>query len=128
VIVLMHVATGALGGAASGSRAGAAALGPVLHLACDLVPHEDIPSRPFEAASGVAALLVLAARRGLDPATVGAAFSAAPDLEHVLPVPRPGGRALFPTHRWQSAVRPRGLPASLQLAAAVTILAALCRR
>jgi hypothetical protein len=127
VIVLVHVATGGLAGAASGSRRRAAAIGPLLHFACDVVPHEDIPSRTFETASGIAALLLLARRRGLDAATVGAAASAAPDLEHILPLPRPHGRALFPSHRWPSPVRLRGIPAGLQLAAAVAILARLCR-
>lgn len=127
MIVLMHVATGGLAGAAGRSRLRAAALGPLLHLACDLVPHEDIPSRTFETTSGVAALLLLARLRGLDAATVGAAASAAPDLEHILPLPRPHGRALFPTHRWPSPLRLRGIPAWLQLAAATAILARLSR-
>jgi len=127
MIVLMHVATGGLAGAATGSRCRAAALGPLLHVACDVVPHEDIPSRAFETASGVAALLLLARQRGLDAATIGAAASAAPDLEHILHLPRPRGRALFPTHRWQRPVRLRGIPAWLQLAAAVVILARLYR-
>jgi hypothetical protein len=44
----------------------------------------------------LAGLILLAARRGpLDPATLGAAASSAPDLEHVLPFVRPGGRKLF---------------------------------
>jgi len=128
VIVLMHVATGALAGAASGSRARAAVIGPLLHAVCDAIPHEDIPSRRFETASGVAAVLLLARRRGIDAATVGAVASAAPDLEHILPFPRPGGRQLFPTHRWARPVRFRGVPAWLQLAVAVPAVAALARR
>ncbi len=127
MIVLLHVAVGGLAGATTGSRRRAVVVGPLLHVACDVVPHEDIPSRMFETASGVAALLLLARRRGLDSATVGAAASAAPDLEHILPLPRPGGRALFPTHRWASPLRVRGVPACLQLAAALAILARLCR-
>lgn len=125
MIVLMHVATGGLAGAAAGSRRRAAVLGPLLHFACDVVPHEDIPSRPFEIASGVAAILLLFRRRGLDAATVGAVTSAAPDLEHILPLPRPRGRQLFPSHRWPGPVAERSLPAWLQLAAAVPIVAAL---
>lgn len=127
MIVLMHVATGGLAGAATGSRRRAAALGPLLHFACDVVPHEDIPSRTFETASGVAAVLVLAWRRGIDAATVGALVSAAPDLEHVLPLPRPRGNAIFPSHRWAAPIHVRGLPAWLQLATAVAILVGLCR-
>jgi len=127
MIVLVHVATGAVGGAAVGSRARAAALGQVLHVACDVVPHEDIPSRTFEIASGILALLVLARRRGIDAATVGAIASAAPDLEHVLPLPRPGGRALFPSHRWTLPVRVRGVPAWVQFPVALLLLARVCR-
>ncbi|HVM58043.1 MAG TPA: hypothetical protein VMT74_11290 [Gaiellaceae bacterium] len=129
MIVLMHVATGGLAGAASGSRRRAALLGPVLHGVCDAIPHEDIPSKAFETASGVAAVLLLAARRGpLDAATIGAVASSAPDLEHIFPLPRPRGRQLFPTHRWARPVRFRGVPAWLQLAVAVPIVAALARR
>ena len=96
MIVALHVATGAAAGAASGSRLAALLLGPVLHLAGDRLPHQDIRSRRFEIGSGLAGLLLLAARRGpLDPATLGAAASSAPDLEHVLPFLRPGGRKLF---------------------------------
>ena len=128
MIVLVHVATGGLAGAASGSRARAAMIGPLLHAVCDAIPHEDIPSRRFETASGVAAVLLLARRRGIDAATVGAVASAAPDLEHILPFPRPRGRQLFPTHRWARPVPFRGVPAWLQLAVAVPVVAALARR
>jgi len=124
----MHVATGGIAGAASGSRARAVLLGPLLHAVCDAIPHEDIPSKRFETASGVAAVLLLARRRGLDAATVGAVASAAPDLEHILPFPRPRGRQLFPTHRWARPVPFRGVPAWLQLAVAVPAVAALARR
>lgn len=128
MIVLIHVATGGLAGAASGSRARAALLGPLLHAVCDVIPHEDIPSKRFETASGVAAVLLLARRRGIDAATVGAVASAAPDLEHILPFPRPRGLQLFPTHRWARPVRFRGVPAWLQLTVAVPTVAALARR
>src|SRR5215217_3792005 len=91
VIVSLHVATGAAGGAL------------LLHLAGDLVPHQDIGSRTFEVASGAAALLFVAARRGaLAPATIGAAAACSPDLEHMFRFPRPGGRKLFPSHRVKS--------------------------
>src|SRR6266508_5320877 len=124
VIVSLHVATGGAAGAASGSRLGALLLGPVLHLAGDRLPHQDIRSRRFEIGSGLAGLLLLAARRGpLDPATLGAAASAAPDLEHVLPFLRPGGRKLFHGHRgWH---RSGHFPADLQLLLAGAILGAL---
>jgi hypothetical protein len=96
LIVSLHVATGAAAGATAGSRLVALLLGPILHLAGDRLPHQDINSRRFEIGSGLFCLALLAARRGvLDPATLGAAASSAPDLEHVLPSLRPGGRKLF---------------------------------
>jgi hypothetical protein len=126
MIVMLHVATGALAGAASGSRLRAFLLGPPLHAICDAVPHEDIPSPGFETASGFMALLTLAAARGpLDPATVGAAAASAPDLEHVLRHARRGTRAIFPSHRYRH--RPGGLPAWAQLLIAAGILRLLTR-
>jgi hypothetical protein len=125
VIVALHVATGAAAGAATGSRLAALLLGPVLHIAGDRVPHQDFHSRRFEIGSGVAGILLLVARRGpLDPATLGAAASAAPDLEHVLPHLRPHGRKLFHDHGWHRSGR---FPATVQLLLAVAILAALSR-
>ena len=126
MIVALHVATGAAAGAASGSRLGALLLGPVLHLAGDRVPHEDFRSKRFEIGSGLAGVLVLAARRGpLDPATLGAAASSAPDLEHVLPFLRPAGRKLFHHHGWH---RSGPFPAKLQLLLAAAIIAGLSAR
>ena len=123
MIVALHVATGAAAGAASGSRLAALLLGPVLHIAGDRVPHRDFHSRRFEIGSGLGGIL-LAARRGpLDPATLGAAASSAPDLEHVFPLLRPRGRKLFHDHGWHRSGR---FPASLQLLLAVAILAVLC--
>jgi hypothetical protein len=67
--------------------------------------------------------LALAAVRGpFHPATLGAIASAAPDLEHVLPLPRPGGRKLFPSHRGVGSHRPDGVPVSVQLLAAGLLL------
>lgn len=125
MIVALHVATGAAVGAASRSRFAALLLGPVLHLAGDRVPHQDFHSNRLEIASGVAGILLLAGRRGpLDPATLGAAASSAPDLEHVFPVLRPGGRKLFHDRLgWHRAGR-RFSP-SAQLLLAVGILGAL---
>jgi hypothetical protein len=129
VIVSLHVATGAAAGALAGSRSAALALGPVVHLAGDLTPHRDIPSTRFELASGVGAVLLLAARRGpLDPATVGAVAATVEDLEHVLPLPRPGGRKLFPSHRNDGWHKRGGLPAWVQLLAAGAIIGLLLRR
>ena len=127
MIVALHVATGAAAGAASGSRLKALLLGPVLHLAGDRLPHEDIHSARFEIGSGLAGISLLAVRRGLfDPATLGAVARSAPDLEHVLPMLRPGGRKLFHDRLgWHRAGR---FPVYLQLLLAGGILAALSLR
>jgi hypothetical protein len=116
VIVSLHVASGAALGAVARSRRRAVGLGLLAHLVGDRIPHQDIPSRRFELRSGVALLFLVALRRGvLDPATMGAAAASAPDIEHVLRLPRPGGRKLFPSHRFHGWHRPGGLPAGLQL-------------
>ena len=128
MIVSLHVASGALAGALAGSRTGARALGPLAHLLGDRMPHHDIHSRPFEIASGIAALLFLATRRGpLDPAVLGAVAASVPDVEHVVRFPRPGGRKLFPSHRFHGWHRPGGVPTWAQLLAAGAILGALAR-
>ena len=116
MIVSMHVASGAVGGALAGSRGAALVLGPVLHLLGDRTPHEDVASRRFEIACGILGVTALAAARGpSDPATIGAAAAAAPDLEHVLRLPRPGGRKLFPSHRFPHWHRAGGVGAPTQL-------------
>ena len=126
MIVSLHVATGGLAGALAGSRGRAVALGLVAHAAGDRMPHEDLRSRRFETVSGFAGLLLLAATRGpLDPAFVGAVAASVPDVEHVLRLPRPGGRKLFPSHRVYGWHRRGWLPASVQLVAAGAILGAL---
>jgi hypothetical protein len=126
VIVSLHVATGALAGALAGSRLRAAAFGALAHVAGDRMPHQDIASRRFETASGACGLLLLAAARGpLDPAVVGGVAASLPDVEHVLRLPRPGGRKLFPSHRFRGWHRRGGVPAWTQLAAAGIILGAL---
>jgi hypothetical protein len=126
VIVSMHVAIGALAGLAARSPLRAVALGTATHLVGDWIPHDDLHSVAFEVRTGVAEVLALALVRGpLDPATVGAAAAAAPDLEHVLPLPRPGGRKLFPSHRFAGWHQEGGLPVWIQLLVAGTILARL---
>jgi hypothetical protein len=100
-------------GASLRSRTLALLLGPPLHVAGDHVPHEDISNRPFEIGSGVAALALLAIRRGpLDPAVLGAAACSMPDLEHVVPWLRPRGEKLF--HRGEGR-HGAGIPAEAQL-------------
>jgi hypothetical protein len=127
MIVSLHVASGAAAGALVRSRRTALAIGPVLHLAADRVPHEDIASRRFEIASGAASVLLLAVSRGpFDVATLGAVAASAPDLEHVFPSLRPRGQKLFHGRRgWH---RSGGLSATAQLLVAGAILGALLRR
>ncbi len=125
----MHVATGAAAGAALGSNAEAALAGLALHAVGDAIPHEDFDSMRFEAVSGLGLLALLALRRGLfDPAVIGAAFSAAPDLEHVLPHPGHSEPKLFPSHRLEGWHRGGGISAPLQLLAAVVMVVALVLR
>jgi hypothetical protein len=122
----MHVATGAAAGAIVRSRGKAVLAGAVLHALCDRIPHQDIASRRFETGSGVAGVLALALVRGpFDPATVGAVASSAPDLEHVLRLPQPGGRKLFPSHRVPGWHRAGGISASAQLVLAGALLGAV---
>jgi hypothetical protein len=111
-------------GAAVRSPLAAALLGPVLHLAGDRVPHQDIRDRRFEIGSGVFAVALLAARRGpFDAATLGALATCAPDIEHVVRLPRPGGSKLFHGRRgWH---RSGGLGTRAQLLAAGVILGLL---
>jgi hypothetical protein len=105
VIVSLHAATGATMGAAVRSRAAAALIGIPLHLAGDRVPHRDIHNRRFEIVSGLAIVALVAARRGpSDAATVGALAACAPDLEHIVRLPRPGGSKIFHGRRgWHRA-------------------------
>ena len=126
MIVSLHVATGAAGGVLAGSRRRALAVGPLLHLAGDLVPHQDVASRRFEIWSGLGCLAALAVAHGpLHPAVIGAIAASAPDLEHVLPLPRPGGRKLFPSHRVHGWHRAGGIPAWAQLLVAGLIVGGL---
>jgi hypothetical protein len=126
VIVSLHVATGGAMGALVRSRSLALLLGPPLHLAGDRVPHEDIPDRSFEIGSGLVALGLLAARRGLfDPAVLGGAAAAMPDLEHVLPWLRPRGRPLLHGGRGRHGV---GISAEAQLLAAGALVGLLLAR
>ena len=129
MIVAVHVALGGVAGGLAKSRGAAVLLGALTHLVADVCPHEDSDSRPFEIASGVIAVAALASRYGsLDPVTIGAAAASAPDLEHVLPTPRPGGKQLFPSHRWQPKSRPARVPVRIQLIAASLLLAGLLFR
>jgi hypothetical protein len=126
VIVSLHVATGGAVGALIRSRRVALLLGPALHLAGDRVPHEDIPDRSFEIGSGLVALGLLAARRGpFDPAVLGGAAAAMPDLEHIAPWLRPRGEKLF--HRG-SGGHGAGISAESQLLVAGALVGFLLAR
>ena len=126
MIVSLHVATGAALGAAVRSRRLALLLGPPLHLAGDRVPHEDIPDRSFEVGSGLLALGLVAAVRGpFDPAVLGGAAAAMPDLEHLVPWLRPGGEKLF--HR-RGGRHGAGISVEKQLLLAGTIVGLLLAR
>jgi hypothetical protein len=126
VIVSLHVATGGAAGWLAPSRRWALALGALAHLAGDRMPHEDLPNRRFELRSGLAAVVALAIRRGFfDKITLGAAAGSAPDLEHMLRLPRPGGRKLFPSHRVPGWHRSGGVSTGTQLLAAGILLGIL---
>ena len=126
MIVSLHVATGALGGVLAGTRGRALALGPLLHFLGDRVPHQDIASRRFEIVSGAAEIVAIALVRGAaDPAVVGALASSLPDVEHVVRLPRPGGRKLFPSHRIRGWHHAGGLSAGAQLLLAGVVLGVL---
>jgi hypothetical protein len=123
MIVSLHVASGAAAGVLLEWRLGALVAGPVLHLLGDRMPHHDIPSRRFETWTGVGALALVALRHGpLSAATLGAVAASLPDVEHVLRLPQPGGRKLFPSHRVLGWHRTGGVPAWAQLVAAGLLL------
>jgi hypothetical protein len=126
MIVSLHVASGAAMGALVRSRRRALSIGPLLHVAEDRVPHQDIANRRFEITSGAASLLLLALCRGpFDAATLGGVAASAPDLEHVLPWLRPRGQKLFHgKHGWHGS---GGFSAPAQLLLAGAILGRLVR-
>jgi hypothetical protein len=110
----MHAATGATAGAVVRSPLVAGLLGVPLHLAADRVPHRDLHNRRFEIASGLGLAALLALRRGVtDATTIGALAACAPDVEHIVRLPRPGGSKLFHGRRgWH---RSGGLSTGAQL-------------
>ena len=119
----LHVGSGAAAGALVRSPLAVIPLGLALHFLGDLVPHRDIPQRRFETWSGVAALALVAAGRGpWDATTLGALASSAPDVEHLIRLPRPGGRKLFPSHRWARYHNSGGIRAGAQLVVAGVLL------
>jgi hypothetical protein len=116
VIVSLHVATGGAAGALVRTRGRALIAGLVLHALGDRMPHWDIDDRRFEIVSGLALVGAFALRTGAaSSVVVGALASSAPDIEHVIRLPRPGGRKLFPSHRVPGWHRAGGAPAWAQL-------------
>jgi hypothetical protein len=129
VIVSLHVATGAAAGALVRTRGRAVVAGLVLHALGDRMPHWDIDDRRFEVRSGLALVAALALRHGAtSPVVIGALASSAPDVEHIVRLPRPGGRKLFPSHRVPGWHRPGGVPAWAQLVAAGVLIGAVLGR
>jgi len=128
VVTSLHVATGAAVGTLVRSRRQAVVLGLVSHALGDRVPHQDNASRRFEIVSAAAGIVLLAVTRGpTDRATVGALAASVPDVEHVIRLPRPRGRKLFPSHRVAGWHRSGGLPAWAQVLTAGLLLGALAR-
>ena len=121
MIVALHAAIGGAAGTLTRSRVAAVALGPVLHVAADHVPHEHPEHDVWEYAGGLLTLAALARRRGVcDVSTIGAAAAVAPDLEHLVPWLRLRGRKVL--HRRRRA-RDEGLSVRMQTLIAALILA-----
>ncbi len=126
MVTSLHVATGAAVGMLARSRREGVLFGLVSHAVGDRVPHQDNASRRFEIASAAGGILFLALIRGpIDRVTVGAVAASLPDVEHVIRLPRPGGRKLFPSHRVHGWHRSGGLPAWAQVLTAGLILGAV---
>jgi hypothetical protein len=101
VILAVHVPAGALAGRWAGSVPAAFGWGVLSHAALDLFPHEDPFGERAELAMTAAMLALVAALTRLDARSLaGAVGGSLPDLEHLMPWVRRGGRALFPTHAW----------------------------
>jgi hypothetical protein len=125
MIVALHAATGAAGGALTRSRVAAIALGPLFHVAGDQVPHRH-PAERIEYLTGLASIAILARRRGLfDAATIGAVAAVLPDLEHVILGPRRRSEKFFHRRPGRDRRDSGGLSTRAQLALAAAIIAPL---
>jgi hypothetical protein len=124
VIVAMHAASGATVGDVVRSRTSAILLGVPLHLAGDWVPHRELRNERFDIGTGLLLIALLAWRRGPTSATtIGALAACAPDLEHRVRLPRPGGKKLFHDGRgWHRSGR---FSTEMQLALAALLVARL---
>ena len=127
LIVAFHAASGAAAGSASQSTLLALAVGPILHVAADRVPHRHPGHDVWEYATGAVALGLLVRRRGLlDAATIGAIAAVAPDLEHLLPH-KPERRKRFHNRPGSDRVGPNGLSVAAQLFLSAALLAPVLR-
>jgi hypothetical protein len=126
LIVAVHVASGAVLGRLLRSRRAAVLSGLAAHGIADAIPHRDIESRSFEIACGVLGIVALSLWDGpLARTTLGALAAALPDVEHVLPLPRLGGRKLYPTHRFAGWHRSGGVGVHAQLICATAAFVAV---
>jgi hypothetical protein len=126
MIVALHAATGAAAGVLTRSRLAALAIGPVLHMAGDRVPHRHPAHSAWEYLAGILVIGILAERRGaLDAATIGAAAAVMPDIEHVVPGLRLRGVKVFHPRPGRDRHDLTGLSARTQTLLAAVILAPL---
>jgi hypothetical protein len=130
VILAVHIPAGALAGRWARSGPAAFGWGVLSHAALDLVPHKDPFGERAEIGMTAAMLALVATLTHLDARTLaGAVGGALPDLEHLMPWVRRGGRTVFPTHHASGRLH-GSLPTRMELgtAAQLTIAAALMVR
>jgi hypothetical protein len=127
MILAVHVPAGALAGGLGAKSSTAFGWGVLSHAALDLVPHKDVFGERAEIGMTAAMLTLVAIITRLDArALSGAIGGALPDLEHLMPWVRRGGRPVFPTHasaRLHGSLPTRvelGAGAQLAIAAALT--------
>lgn len=128
MILAVHIPVGALAGRWTRKAPAAFGCGVLSHAALDVIPHTDPFGERAEIAWTAAMLGLVAAVTRLDGrALAGAVGGALPDLEHLMPWVRKGGRTVFPTHhaswRLHGSLPTRfelGAAAQLALAAAAT--------
>lgn len=130
LIVVFHAASGAAVGSIARSRLVSAAVGPLLHIGADRIPHDHPRHARWEYVSGLLFMGWLIRRRGLfDPATVGAASTVMPDLEHLIPRSPRRNRKLFHARRRRNEpVRRRVSVRAQLLSTALLSLPVLVRR
>ena len=129
MIVALHAATGAATGVLTRSRSVALAVGPLLHVVGDRIPHRHPAHSAWEYVAGLAAIATLARRRGvLDAATLGAVAAMMPDLEHLFPAMRFRGAKTFHRRKGGDRTDASGISVRTQTVLALLILAPLSLR